>query len=84
MEVFGSPSNKKENISRILKKTKFSEENVLSIGTLEDLDAAASFDIQFVLRKTKLNKHLWQRENIFMVDDFINKKTTGMSYEESS
>tara|TARA_Y100000590_G_scaffold142430_1_gene163420 strand:- start:2048 stop:2710 length:663 start_codon:yes stop_codon:yes gene_type:complete len=69
-EVFGSPSSKETHINHILKEYKLKKEETLYIGDAQtDLDAANTSQIDFILRRHKLNADLSNNFKGKIIDD---------------
>ena len=69
-EVYGSPINKREVVSKVLKKHNIKSSEALLIGDSEvDLFAAETNFVPFLLRSTVLNKNL---QEVYMGPQFEN------------
>ena len=69
--VIGSPTKKSNAIEALLKKYSISPKNAVMVGDAEsDYQAAQFNNIQFVLRRTRLNKKLQQKLECKTVGNF--------------
>ena len=71
-EVVGSPTTKVNAIKGILNKHSILSKNSIMIGdSISDCNAANINNVQFVLRKTVLNKKLQKSLNCLMLENFL-------------
>lgn len=71
-EVVGSPIRKDEAIRSILKQYFLLYEQSIMVGdSISDYNSASKNNIQFILRRTLLNKKLQVELNCLMIDNFL-------------
>lgn len=71
-QIIGSPTVKGESIKMLLDKYKVDIKRAVMVGdSKSDYEAAILNNIQFVLRKTELNKSLQSWLNCQMIDNFL-------------
>lgn len=72
-EVIGSPINKKEALQKLLIKYNINISNSIMIGdSNSDYEAAKVNKINFIIRKTALNKKLQETSKCPMIENFSN------------
>ena len=70
-QVIGSPTSKNRALKILLEKYTIDPEGSVMIGdSSSDYEAALSNKIEFILRKTVLNKKLQEKLNCQMIEDF--------------
>ena len=71
-EIYGAPTNKTEAVSNVLKKLNIDPKKAIMIGDSDsDYKAATENKIEFILRRTNLNKDLQNVCTCSKVDDFL-------------
>ncbi len=71
-EIVGAPIKKKNAIKKLLKKFLIEPEKALMVGdSFVDYNAAKLNNVQFVLRRTNLNKDLQNQLDCRMIDNFL-------------
>tara|TARA_B110000008_G_scaffold171009_1_gene170700 strand:+ start:1534 stop:2172 length:639 start_codon:yes stop_codon:yes gene_type:complete len=71
-EVIGSPTKKHEAIGELLDKFNIDSSQAIMIGDyISDFNAAKINNVEFILRRTKLNMDLQQDLNCQMIDNFL-------------
>ncbi|MDH4262387.1 MAG: HAD-IA family hydrolase [Spirochaetia bacterium] len=64
IDVYGAPDSKSTIVGRILNSSRYKKENCLFIGdAMTDYEAACNNEIDFLLRDTVENKHLFKDYN---------------------
>ena len=75
-EVIGSPISKEVAIRKLINKYSISIDEALMIGdSSNDYFAAIENQVQFILRKTELNKNLQKQLSCRMIDNFMYGQT---------
>ena len=74
--VFGSPLNKTAVVSELLKKYKIPLNDALMLGdSYSDYKASKENEVNFILRKTELNKNLQNALSCKKITHFYNEQT---------
>jgi len=70
-QVIGSPTSKNRALKILLEKYTIDPEDSIMIGdSSSDYEAALANQVEFILRKTVLNKKLQEQLNCQMIEDF--------------
>ena len=71
-DVIGAPVNKADGMKHLIEKYSLNNKKSLMIGdAISDYNASTVNDVNFVLRKTKLNKILQKELKCEMIDNFL-------------